>query len=240
MFWVRVHLDRPSLPSHTPPSPLTPLILLPPLSSPSHLSSPSLLSHPPPFPSSQPLTQNKKVMLPHLHPMMKYSPVTCGIRDDPQAPPQECHTHTEREQDMGVSITYSRHSNRPLPLTPHTSHSHHHSIPPSQDVVQVPLPLGHSTLNSSPPPLPPSHSTPLHPSPSPLPPSHSIPLHPSPSPLPPSHTNLLLIPTHSHGHLQAPPISGSLLAPPSLQAAVTHRKKPLTPLTHLKGHRITA
>ena len=160
--------------------------------------------------------------------MMKYSPINCGIRDDPQAPPLECHTHTEREQDMGVSITYSRHSNRPLPLTPHTSqlaHLHHHSIPPSQDVVQVPLPLGHSTLNSSPPPLPPSHSTPLH---------------PSPSPLPPSHTNLLLIPAQSHVHLQAPPISGSLLAPPSLQAVVTHRKKPLTSLTHLKGHRITA
>ncbi|CAI8016182.1 hypothetical protein GBAR_LOCUS9947 [Geodia barretti] len=47
----------------------------------------------------------KTVKLPHLHPMMKYSPINNGIRGN--AWQQKC--HTQEEGNVGVSITYSKH-----------------------------------------------------------------------------------------------------------------------------------
>ena len=179
----------------------------------------------------------KRTVLPHLHPMMKYSPINNGLHGNKQTPPptwhKEYHTHRENRGNMGVSITYSRHSVlRPSSTQPHLQTT-------SQDTGQTLLLLGHNPLNQS-------HTTLLH-TPSQVHITRDNPVllqdqitdsylnHQTMDnndwgnqySLPPSSSSLLV-----------PPISGSSLAPPSLQAVVTHRKKPLTQHTTLRGRRI--
>ena len=82
-----------------------------------------------------------KVTLPHLHPMMKYSPLNNGLHGNHIAPPTlhtECYTHTEGAGTMDVSITYSRHCReRPPPsqLPPPPS------LPPKPTTLVRKLPL---------------------------------------------------------------------------------------------------
>lgn len=178
--------------------------------------------------------RHSRTVLPHLHPMMKYSPINNGLHGNKQTPPptwhKEYHTHRENRGNMGVSITYSRHSVlRPSSTQPHLQTT-------SQDTGHILLLLGHNPLNQS----PPSHTTLLH-TPSQVHITRDNPVllqdqitdsylnndWGNQYSLPPSSSSLLV-----------PPISGSSLAPPSLQAVVTHRKKPLTQHTTLRGRRI--
>ena len=106
---------------------------------PSPFFPPFLSLHPSLLPSLlQPSAKTKKVMLPHLHPMMKYSPLNNGIHGNHMAPPPAMYT----EGDIGISITYSRHSQqqqqqqqRPTPPLSHTLTTHTHT--PTRQVTLI-------------------------------------------------------------------------------------------------------
>ena len=168
----------------------------------------------------------KTVKLPHLHPMMKYSPINNGLHGNSQQK-----SHTQEEGNMAVSVTPTNPPPPPSLISP----------APSQTRGRTSLHLGQSTLTSPPPPPPPpallTHSPTSHP-PLPLPTPHD-PLTVTPEPslqdqITRSYLNHLPLSSSS----PCPSIRGSSLAPPSLQAIVTHRRKPLTQQTALRGHRI--
>ena len=89
---------------------------------------------PPPFPSlprSPPSTQDRlpprQPSLPHLHPMMKYSPLSAHLQTGPSvARATQLITHQD-DGPMGISITYSRHiqSHPPTALPSNKSRSYH-------------------------------------------------------------------------------------------------------------------
>jgi hypothetical protein len=168
----------------------------------------------------------KTVKLPHLHPMMKYSPINNGIRGNTWQ--QKC--HTQEEGNVGVSITYSKHP-PPSLLSPSSPN------PQAQSKGRSTLSLGHSTLNSPPPPSLLTLSLYSPPPPTSIATSDPLAMGQEPS-LQDQITNSYLNPLSPPSSSICPSIRGSSLAPPSLQAVVTHRRKPLTQQTTLRGHRI--
>ena len=168
--------------------------------------------------------------------MMKYSPINNGLHGN--AWQQKSHTRDQEGNNMGVSVTSKHPPLSPSTFNPSPTHQPTQVMTVgivteqrlneflSQPTGRSTLPLGHCTLNSTPPPSLLTRS----------PPPPSLTHEPSLqdiittsylSSIPPSPSSSL-----------CPSIRGSSLAPPSLQAVVTHRRKPLTQQTTLRGHRI--
>lgn len=149
-------------------------------------------------------SQERMVKLPHLHPMMKYSPINNGLHGNHNL----ATLGNRAAEEVGTK-------SRPLPLPL--------PLPPSSPTFLISSPYDHQPCSTTPP------------HPSPLPPTlqdqiTSSYLQSLPPPLPP--------PTSYSSHLPHSSIRGSSLAPPSLQAAMTHLRKPLTQQTTIQGHRI--